>query len=260
MNQYLWVYIAYAFFFGLALGSFLDVVINRTHGEKSWWNGRSRCDNCERNLEWRELIPVLSYILQKGRCKKCKSKLSLEYPLIELFTGFSMAFLVYKFGIGGQVIILGLLALLLIGNFVSDLKYMELPEIFSLSSIVLALIYQYFYGGEGLKSVLIAIAVGGGFFLIQYILTKGEGLGSGDIRLGVLMGALLGWPLVVFSLMLAYVGGSIIALSLIATKRMSRKSAIPLGVFLIPALVIVFIFKEESLSLINSVLWYNTAV
>lgn len=250
----------YVFIFGLGLGSFLNVLIYRSHGDESWWNGRSKCPKCEKTLTWKELVPVFSFVFQKGKCKGCKSPISWQYPVVELLTGLAFLFLVTTFGLSIKFVMLAAIAFLLIGNFVSDLKYMELPDLFSIPSIVLAFAYQLIFKEVSLQSLLLAAFVGGGFFLAQYVLTKGRGIGSGDIRLGILMGVLLGWPLVIPSLMLAYVGGSIIALSLLATKKMTMKSALPLGVFLIPALVIVFLAKEEVLLILNEYLWYNIGI
>lgn len=260
MESFRWLFLIYAFFSGAALGSFLDVVINRTHEEKPWWTGRSVCDDCGKTLTWRELIPVFSYIIQSGKCSQCKTKLSLEYVIIEVFAGLVFAGTFYLFGFTLKGAILGILALLLLANFISDLKYMELPDVFSIPSIILALVYQYIWGGETFSSIVIGMFVGGLFFLLQYIATKGKGLGSGDIRLGLLMGALLGWPLVVLALMISYVGGSVIAITLLLTGKMTMKSALPLGVFLIPGLILTFLFKEQAIEAIHSLFWYNTTI
>jgi prepilin signal peptidase PulO-like enzyme (type II secretory pathway) len=124
---------------------------------------------------------------------------------------------------------------------------MELYEIFMIPGIILSIIYSLVYKDISTQNLMIGIAFGFGFFALQYILTKGKGIGSGDLRLGLIMGALLGWPLVLASIMIAYISGSIISLIFLAIGKLNTKSAIPLGVFLIPALVITFLFKTEIL-------------
>jgi prepilin signal peptidase PulO-like enzyme (type II secretory pathway) len=247
----------YLFILGLTLGSFLNVIIYRTHKDEPWWNGRSRCPKCKSCLSWKELIPVLSYIFQKGRCKTCGKVISVQYPLMELATGSMLAYIGYRYGITFETFILGFLALFLLGNFVSDLKYMELPDIFSMPSILLALIYQTIYGNESYISIISAMLFGAAFFILQYVFTKGKGIGTGDIRLGVLTGALLGWPLALYSIMLAYVGGSIVAMILLISKKMNMKSALPLGVFLIPALVITFLYSSEISFVISNLMYFD---
>lgn len=241
----------FSFITGCALGSFLNVVVERTHKDKSWWSGRSICENCGKDLEAIELIPVISYLIQRGKCKKCKAKLSIQYLIMELLSGLGLAFLVYKFGLTYESLTLGFIFLLLLGNFVSDLKYMELPEIFSLPAIVLAVIYSLQFTENSLKSLLIGIVFGFLFFFLQYVLTKGKGIGSGDIRLGVIIGAILAWPLALVAILISYVFGSIVSLALLASKKISRNSAIPLGVFLIPGLIFTFLLKDQVINVMH---------
>lgn len=237
------------FIYGVVFGSFLNVVIIRIHEEIPWWKGRSKCPICKKNLTPRELIPLLSFIFQKGKCLKCKAKISLQYPLIELAAGLLLVFAFYTFSNLWEFALIGSLSLLLLGLFISDLKYMELPDTLSFSAIILALLYQYIAKTNSLESILAGISIGIGFFVLQYLLTMGKGIGTGDIRLGALMGALLGWPLLVFSILIAYISGSLISIILLVLKKANRKTAIPLGIFLIPALLITFIFKEQFIEL-----------
>ena len=134
---------------------------------------------------------------------------------------------------------------------------MELPDEFSIPAIILSLIYAYFFRHLSLNSIGIGVLIGALFFIAQYVLTKGKGIGTGDIRLGIIMGALLGWPVVVFSLMIAYVGGSVISIGLLAAKKMSMTSALPLGVFLIPALAFTLVYEPEVLAFVNRMLLTN---
>lgn len=237
----------YSILFGLAFGSFLNVIIYRTHNDEEWWRGRSKCPVCHKELTWRELIPVFSFLFQKGKCKHCNTKISWQYPIVELASAFLVTFIFYKFGLNLQSIIWALIGELLLASFVSDLLYMELPDIFTLPAIILSAAYQLISNDQSFNSLLFGVGFGFLFFAAQYVFTKGQGIGSGDIRLGVLIGMLLGWPLTAISIMISYVGGSIVSIFLLATKKMTMKSALPLGVFLIPGLMVVFLVKSEVL-------------
>jgi prepilin signal peptidase PulO-like enzyme (type II secretory pathway) len=252
-----WLYLFYATVFGVFFGSFLLVVVERAHDDLSWWSGRSMCPDCKKRLTWKELIPVVSFLVQKGACKGCKKKIPALYPLVELLSGLITFFVFYHFGFSLATVILWIIAELLLGSFLSDLLYMELPDEFSIPAIVLSLIYAYCFKHLSLSSIGIGVLIGAMFFMLQYVLTRGKGIGTGDIRLGIIMGALLGFPVVIFSLMIAYVGGSVVSLLLLATKKMTMKSALPLGVFLIPALVFTFVYEAEVIQFVNKLLYLN---
>jgi prepilin signal peptidase PulO-like enzyme (type II secretory pathway) len=243
--MYLVVLGIYIFIVGLLLGSFLNVLIIRTHTDEPWWQGRSKCPECHKELSWKELIPVFSYIYLKGRCKNCRNKISIQYPLVELACAIASLYLFLQFGISFEFILLALLIFLLIGTFVSDLLYMEVYDLFMLPAALAAFGYIAISGFVSITSSLIGGAIGFVFFTLQYVLTKGRGIGAGDIRIGFIMGLLLGFPLVLSSLMIAYVGGSVICIGLLIAKKITRDAAVPLGVFLIPALIVVFIFHES---------------
>ncbi len=236
----------YSFVLGALFGSFLNVIVIRTHDDESWWSGRSHCPHSNHTLTWYELIPIVSYAIQGGKCRSCHTHISWQYPIVEVVTGSLFVLAYLSFGLSLRMVLADGILWLLWGSFLSDLKYMELYEILTIPAIVLSALYQFLYGGGTFLTNIAGIAFGGLFFFLQYFFTKGKGLGDGDIRLGLQMGALLGWPLVLVSIMLAYVGGSIISLILMGLKRISRKSMVPLGVFLIPATVVVF-FNSSSI-------------
>jgi prepilin signal peptidase PulO-like enzyme (type II secretory pathway) len=252
--DFLWLWLTYIAVFGLFFGSFLHVIVYRTHEGEKWWSGRSHCPHCGKTLTWKELIPLLSFALQKGRCRKCNSPIPWRYPLVEILTAVISFVIFFILGISVETALVWLIFMFVWANFLSDYFYMELPDEFSIPSIILALLYSIVYTELAWSNLAIAIGFGAFFFIAQYVLTKGEGIGDGDIRLGVLMGALLGWPMTLFSIMMAYIGGSVISLGLLATKRASMKSALPLGVFLLPALFISFLFYENILNFISGVM------
>lgn len=247
--------ILYSGIIGMFFGSFLLVVVERSSRGEAWWTGRSHCNTCKRTLSARELIPIVSYLWQKGRCRSCKTSLSCKYPIVELVTGLLTALTFWILGFTLGTLILWCVLMLSLANFLSDLFYMELPDEFSIPSIILAYLYATIFIQRSFLNTLLGMGIGGIFFLIQYLLTRGKGIGSGDIRLGVLMGALLGWPMSIISIMFAYIAGSIISLSLLGLKRLTMKSALPLGVFLIPSMVISLFFYPQILNFISELLY-----
>ncbi|MFW5720175.1 MAG: prepilin peptidase [Candidatus Dojkabacteria bacterium] len=239
---------------GVVLGSFLNVLILRIHDDEPWFSGRSRCPHCDHQLGWKELIPVISYLHLRGKCRHCGSRISLQYPLVELLSGLIVAGVVAWFGVSFEGVVIALLGILLPGIFVSDIRFLEIPNFFSFLAIILACIYQVVWGADSFVALITASVLGTFFFLAQFIVTRGKGIGFGDVYLGLLMGLMLGWPSLLYAILIAYVGGSTIALSLVALRVISRKSPVPLGVFLVPALVITFIWEKDIVEFFNSFL------
>lgn len=252
----IWIYL-FVFVFGAILGSFLNVLIIRSHEEISWWKGRSKCLNCGIELTAIELIPILSFLIQKGRCKKCKVKISLQYPLVEFASAFIATAIYHFYGITLTGVILFITALLLLGDFVSDWRYMELPEIFNLSLIIIGIIYQVFVAKNDMISVIMGIVFGFVFFYIQYLLSNKQGIGEGDLRLGIIIGLFLAWPLTLYSIFTSYIIATMIFLPLIVLKKVGMKTAVPLGVFLIPVFVFFIIFKAEISSIMDTAVFFN---
>jgi prepilin signal peptidase PulO-like enzyme (type II secretory pathway) len=242
------------FIIGTVFGSFLYVIVIRTHKNTSWIKGRSECTSCKHELSSTNLIPVFSYIKQKGKCAYCGVKLSKMYPTAELVSGVITYALFAKFGFSLEFIVSLITFYLLFILLFSDINYFELPDIFTLPTIVLAFLYSFIFTEISLLNIIMSGVGGGLFFFLQYLLSKGKAMGDGDIRLGVLIGFLLPFPGVLFVILAAYVLGSIVSLVLIVMKRLKRNSMIPLGAFLIPSLMVSFIFYEhiESIPLIES--------
>lgn len=248
----------FIFIFGLLFGSFLNVVIfwlesaDQETGElgkqKKRENilGRSFCPSCKHQLNFLDLIPVLSWVILKGKCRYCKEKISVQYPLVELFTG--LMFLTTFLYLGGEdfsAIGLTKLLLLLIVNclllivFVYDLKHKIIPDRIILPSILLAFSYLLFAvwgGGLSFNSFLLTLVsaiVAGGFFYALAAVSDGKWMGGGDIKLAFLMGLILGFPNILVGLFLGFILGSIFGVSLIAMRKAKLQSEIPFGPFLI---------------------------
>lgn len=223
------------FLLGLAVGSFLNVLADRLpRGESPLW-GRSYCDHCRRTLRWFELIPVVSFLLQQGKCQRCQQRLSRQYPCVELGTGLGFI-LLYRWGNpnGWQAIALILLFSSFVVITVSDLKYRIIPDSM-LVVLVMAAILRATFSPSDVSFVnrILAAAGAGGFFLLLWRITRGRGLGFGDVKLAGVLGLLLGFPQMVIAFYAAFLTGAIVGVILILTKRAKLKSRIAFGPFLI---------------------------
>ena len=239
------------FLFGLSIGSFVNCLVWRLHENKTIL-GRSICPHCKHQLAWYDNIPLLSFIFLRGKCRYCGEKISWQYPTVELITAllFVLAFFIHFSG--SNFLLLArdwFLISVMIIIFIYDLKYYLILDIISLPSILIMFIFNLLLGFN-LLNLLISGIIGGSFFLIQFIISKGKWLGGGDIRLGLLMGVSLAWPMSLFAILLAYVLGSLISVPLLILKKKSFKSEIPLGAFLAPATIITLFWGEVVLN------WY----
>jgi len=243
------------FILGLAVGSFLNVVIYRLGKGKKFSEKRSYCPNCKKNLKWFELVPIFSFVVQRGKCRYCGKRISWQYPLVELVTGllFVFNFLLVSKGFGlwlspdffNLVLIRNFVfisALVLI--FVYDLKYYLILDKITLPAAAFALLVNLLIG-VSLYNLLLSAIIGGGFFLLQYLVSRGRWIGGGDIRLGALMGLMLGWPQILTALFLAYVIGAFVSLILVLVSKKKWSSQVPFGTFLSLATVGVLFFGPQ---------------
>ena len=237
--------IIHIFFFllGSAIGSFLNVCIYRIPRDKSIVKPPSACPGCEKPIRPYDNIPILSYILLKGKCRNCGTKISIRYPLVELLTGIFFLLLYLKFGLTFELIVFMIfLALLIVISFI-DLDFQIIPDILSIGGValgfVLAIIRPLFRHLDprfGMLDSLYGIALGGGvLFAIAWLyqfFTKREGMGGGDIKLLGMIGAFCGWKGVVFSLVSGSVFGTLVGIPIMLSKGQGGKYAIPFGPFL----------------------------
>lgn len=235
---------------GALVGSFLNVVILRTKSRKSFIGGRSRCPKCKRVLPWTELIPIMSYIFLRGRCRKCRKPISTQYPLVEGLTMVVFALLFVTYGIAWvlPVTFIGGSAMILLA--VYDFRWQLLPDAFTIIFAIAAIVITIMIGHSWID-MLIGGAAGGIFFALQYILSRRRWVGSGDIFLGMAMGLLLGWKLLALALFFAYVIGAMVAAVMILTKRLRMTSSIAFGPYLLAATFIAWICGQQIIS------WYS---
>lgn len=245
-----YIYLLFLCIIGLSVGSFLNAHEWRLAQGIALWKGRSMCPSCRQTIIARDLIPVFSFLWLQRKCRHCHVQISWQYPLVELWMGISFTSIAYvhlKNGvfITPEVIRDASIVFILTFLFVYDLKYQELPDIITLPSIIIIGTASYFMRWHTWQSLLIGAGVGAGVFLFQYIVSKGKWIGGGDIRLGALMGVILGWPAILVALFLAYVGGSIISVPLLLLKKTTWKSQLPFGTFLTVATLMSMIWGER---------------
>jgi len=221
---------------GLAFGSFSSVLIHRLHSEEKGivW-GRSHCPKCHNELRLQDLIPVFSYLVNKFKCRFCSKPISALYPLLEL----SMAglFVLTTALIGTSDVTKLVFYLFIAFVFVVltfyDFLYKEIPDVISLPAVGVAVLYALLSHPFSLSHLAIGIAIPVAFFGSLFFGSGGRWLGGGDIRIGALMGALLGYPMILTGLFFGYLFGSIFSVVGLALKMLSRRDQIPFAPFLL---------------------------
>lgn len=265
------MFVAIIFVLGLCLGSFVNALVWRIHKQSklkkpskkySIATGRSMCVSCGHVLSQRDLVPVFSWLVLRGKCRYCKKPISYQYPLVEAITGllFVVSYLFWPYSINGSeyfvfstwlICLTGLVAL-----FIYDLKWMILPNKIIFPLYGFAAIYvglsifrtsEYF----DLIQAFVSIIVGGGIFYALFVVSKGKWIGGGDVKLGFLLGALVLKPDLAFlMLFIASLVGCLIILPAYLNKKVSRATKIPFGPFLIAGCFFTILFGQQMLD------WY----
>ncbi|MCF8104073.1 MAG: prepilin peptidase [Desulfohalobiaceae bacterium] len=239
MNSPIWIsyFPLVSTIFGLVLGSFYNVCIHRYLGQISIVSPGSHCPQCGHALSWWENIPLLSYAFLRGACRECRQAISLRYPLVESISGLWALLLALKFGFGWEwLVYLAFGGILIIISFI-DLDSFILPDLYTIPGSVCAFLCASLWLPLGWQASLIgALAGGGGFWLIQkgYKALKGiQGLGSGDIKLMFLLGALLGWQALPIMIFISAISGLAVSVFYLLKKdSQGLQTAIPFGPFL----------------------------
>jgi leader peptidase (prepilin peptidase)/N-methyltransferase len=248
------IYPLFAFVFGMVVGSFLNVCICRMPKNESIISPPSHCPHCSYQIRWYDNIPLLSYLLLRGKCRGCGAHISLQYPLVELLNGILTLFIYLHFGptLACAVLVLFCSALVVI-TFI-DIEHQIIPDEISLPGIVVGFILSFFLKSHTWLNSLLGILLGGGsLLLVAYSyqrLTGKDGMGGGDIKLLAMMGAFLGWKAVPFIIFASSLFGSIIGVSIMLLQKKDSKLAIPFGPYLAFGAVL-YIFYGEPL-----IRWY----
>jgi prepilin signal peptidase PulO-like enzyme (type II secretory pathway) len=243
----------YSFLLGLVVGSFLNSLVYRLYSRQTIL-GRSFCPLCRKQISWFDNISVISFIILHGRCRNCQQKISWQYPLVELITGLLfLAAAVRLNPADSQYALLlmrdWLMIFTMIFVCVYDLKYYAIEDVVVLPMAAAVLIINLFLKFSWINLVLSGIG-SALFFLFQYCLSRGKGIGFGDFRIGILLGLYFGWPKIVLAIFLSYMIGSIISLALVILRQKKMTSMVPLGPFLsIGALITIFYGQ-------NILVWY----
>ena len=240
--------------FGAMVGSFLNVCIYRLPKEESIIWPRSHCPTCKKMIRFYDNIPLISYLLLRGRCRYCKGPISLQYPLVEGVTALSSLFLIIKFGPSLSYLFYFAFVAALIAITVIDLYHQIIPDGISLPGIGVGLLASLVIPQITFFNSLMGILLGGGsLFLVATLyewIFKREGMGGGDVKLLAMIGAFLGWKAVILTILLSSLIGSITGILIMILKGKDFKYAIPFGPFLSMGAVIALFYGE------NLIRWY----
>ncbi len=270
--------------FGSAIGSFLNVVSMRYDYDGSLAkniHGRSHCPYCKKTLNWYELVPIISFLMQLGRCRSCRKPLSLQYPIVEILGGLFFVFVTFVFmpvnpyfPVPYPLILIWILAfLILILISAIDFRLQIIPDNlnFLIGLLGIALfIYRYYENDFGLTSTgihgsflgsyalmfwiydnsllantLLGLVFGGILLGGLYFMTRGRGMGFGDVKLAIAAGLLMGWPDSALALILAFIIGGALSVGLMLVKRKGRKDYLPFGPFIALGITLVFFFGYD---------------
>lgn len=234
----------FIFILGVSIGSFINAAVFRVKNHESLTNTRSKCRSCEVPIDVKDLIPILSFFILRRRCRKCHSVISWQYPLVEFVTGllFVIAFFHAEtlFVFVRDAIFISYLIIL----FVYDLRFMLILDRFTIPAMILAVLLNLWLGIVPAWAMLAGALVIAAFFYGQFVISRGTWVGGGDIRMGALMGFMLGLTHGLVALFLAYIIGALVGLGLLLFKKVHRKTQIPFGTFLSVATVIVLFFGQ----------------
>ncbi len=239
---------------GMAWGSFLNVVIYRLPHGLSLALPPSHCPQCETRIKLYHNIPVLSWVLLRGKCRYCGAKIPATYLLVEVLTPLAFLALYLNFGLSLHFFISCLFSSGLIALTFIDLYHQILPDKITLPGLVLGLIYAFFRDDLTLRQALVGAVVGAGILLLvygtYYLLRRKEGLGMGDVTLMLMVGAYLGWRGAVLTLILGSFLGALVGVYIIVVRRKDMQFALPFGTFLAPAAFVGLVWGERIIT------WY----
>ncbi len=238
-----------AFIFGAAIGSFLNVCIWRIPEAKSIVFPSSHCTRCGKSIRPYDNIPLLSWLILRGRCRDCGEAISPRYPLVELLTALLSVAMFWKYGLSlPYVAAFVFTAALIVITFI-DFDHQIIPDVISLPGIPVFFLLAVFVMGIGFLDALLGLLIGGGFLYLVAVgyelLAKREGMGGGDIKLLAMIGAFLGWKSLFFVVFMSSILGALVGIALIMIKGKDMKYAVPFGPFLsIAAVMYLFVGVE----------------
>jgi leader peptidase (prepilin peptidase)/N-methyltransferase len=238
MGAFLYIFLT---FVGAAVGSFLNVLIFRIPEGQSIVLPSSHCPKCGHAIRVHDNIPIISYLILRGKCRDCHEKISLQYPIVEAITAVMSLLLFLKFGLSFKYLFSFIFTCALIVITFIDLRHQIIPDVISLPGIPVFFLLAVFFMDVPIWEALLGILIGGGsLFAIAFlyeIITKREGMGGGDIKLLAMLGAFLGWKSLFFILFVSSLLGAVVGVSAMIIKGQDMKYAVPFGPFLSTAAV-----------------------
>jgi leader peptidase (prepilin peptidase)/N-methyltransferase len=255
-----WLTLFFGFVFGTIIGSFLNVCIHRIPQGKSIVSPPSHCPRCKTPIRFYDNIPLLSFLILQGRCRKCRAPISWRYPLVEFLMGLFSLILLLRFGISTLYLIyLAFFASLTLVSFI-DLSHRIIPDVISLPGIAIGVVVSWLHPQMSVLNSLIGVLAGGGFLYlvaaVYQLVTKREGMGGGDVKLLAMIGAFIGWKGafiggwegvlvgVLFIILCSSLIGSIVGVALMLISSADSKYAVPFGPFLSLGAIIYVLWGE----------------
>jgi len=230
------------FFFGLIFGSFYNVLIYRLPNDQSIIKPPSTCGYCKEQLKALDLIPVLSYVILKGRCRYCNHKVSIQYPLVELTTGAIFLIMYSIYGLNIYFFKAIVLSSIVLVMSMIDFKHYIIPDELSIFTILSGIVFFLIIGEMSFKSLVLAFLLGGGFLFLIALFGP---MGGGDIKIMAGFALYLGLEKTILALMLSFILGGVIGILLIVFKIKGRKDHIPFGPFLGLGTLMSFLYFNE---------------
>ncbi|MFQ5526041.1 MAG: prepilin peptidase [Thermoanaerobaculia bacterium] len=241
--------IPYAALFGLVVGSFLNVVIHRLPRRTSIVFPRSACTYCGGPVSARDNIPVVSWLVLRGRCRRCAAPISMRYPLVEAATSLLFALVAWRFGLSWETPAMALFCSLLLVLALIDLDHFVLPDKLTLPGTIAGLALQPWLPRVDFTDALLGVVGGAGALILiinfWYWLREEEGMGLGDVNMLAMVGAFLGWKGAAVTMVTATVAGAVVGLALVGGRRLEAKSRLPFGVFLSLGAAVAVFFGER---------------
>jgi len=266
----------FLFLLGSAIGSFLNVLIYRYEPGASVFGrhlgGRSLCPRCKKKLSWYELLPIISFIIQRGKCRHCKQNISFQYPVVEIIAGLIVMTIPQIIGDVSGVFIFVTAFLVLLTASVIDIRHYVIPDALTIIVALLGVIrtalisiepgsialvpgsflgsyaYIFSFTNNPLIANFSAAIVSGVFFATVILFSKGKAMGWGDAKLAFAIGLLIGWPDTIMALMIAFIIGAIIGIYMLTVKTKKLKDALPFGPFIAIGVAVVVYFGHNIIS------------
>lgn len=253
----------FIFVIGLCVGSFLNVVVMRTLAGEAFVTGRSRCDHCRRVLAWYELIPLFSFVVLRGRCRTCQREIDIMHPVVELITGalflwwWLIGFAFFRLTEAPLTIIQPLfwlsIGVVLLTTAVIDVRAMIIPDWSTVGIFLSTLLYRMIvfsagiYRAEDAAAAMFGAALMLSLFLALWLITRGRGMGFGDVKLVFSLAFLVGWPNSIVMVFLAFVLGALVGMLLLVAGKARWKQPLPFGPFLVAGSVLTLLWGTDLL-------------